>query len=326
MADIVLEKPKAGEHITVNAQAGSRFVIQFDTSQATPSKDGASFIFTFDDGARITITNFYGTESSEASPLFYLPQDVLPYEDFFARMDDHISGSDTLLLHANIPLRTAHLEPQALSPTLAADPEDELIMKEKTFTPDAMAAAESFDELSALQEGDLHIEYGNDDIFFDSSYTFLHDEDTFAEAEDLFSLENSDLTATRPHAEAGEDMVFMDFDGIFVDDAAYDEPLQHSTDDLDVLLGTKNSLSSVKDMFSHSQDGHMEMAVIGDNLPGENVQDVLYEVGITKNTDGSISLSQGWHAQNTNASFTEYTHSESDTTLIVHQTLIVNGV
>ncbi len=68
MADIILEKPPAGQHITVPAHAGARFVIKFDTSEATPKKDGANFIFTFEDGSSITITNFYGIPRSSLAP------------------------------------------------------------------------------------------------------------------------------------------------------------------------------------------------------------------------------------------------------------------
>ncbi len=86
MADITLEKPKAGEHITVPAHAGARFVIKFDTSEATPKKDGANFIFIFEDDSSITITNFYGQPQS-ILPELYWQEELMSAEDFFARLE-----------------------------------------------------------------------------------------------------------------------------------------------------------------------------------------------------------------------------------------------
>ncbi len=298
MADITLEKPKAGEHVIVEAYAGARFVVEFDPNEATPSKDGSSFIFTFDDGSSITITNFYGTDSSELTPSLYLPHEILPYDDFFARIDEEI-------LHSG----DAHQNNEARAPAHILN--NEHAMKQNIFDSD--------------MEMDFKVEYGSDDVFFDTSYTFLHDEDTFAEAEDLFGADNTDLIAPRSQAQSDEDIVFMDFNGIFVDDSVYAD-VHTPSEDMDILLGTKNSLNSVKDMFAESHEGYMEMALLGDNLQGENVHDVLECAGITKNIDGSISLSQGWHAEKSTPSFTEYTHNENEATLIVHQTLIVNGV
>ncbi len=68
MADIVLHKPPPGHHVTIPAHAGARFVVKFDTSEATPKKDGVNFIFTFEDGSSLTIKNFYGVPNSELSP------------------------------------------------------------------------------------------------------------------------------------------------------------------------------------------------------------------------------------------------------------------
>ncbi len=91
MADITLEKPPAGQNITVEAHAGARFIVKFDTSEATPKKDGANFIFSFEDGSSITITNFYGKPQSSAPELPW-HDTFVPIEDFFSSTKD-VHGS-----------------------------------------------------------------------------------------------------------------------------------------------------------------------------------------------------------------------------------------
>ncbi len=176
-------------------------------------------------------------------------------------------------------------------------------------------------------ESHLGLDYSADEVFFDTSFGLVYEED-YDEAEDLFSapLQALEFSSLGPADKVNldDDLIFMDLSDIITNDNAYNNPLEdHSS--LDVLLGSKDAVNSVQDMFSNNEHAYMEMAVLGDNIQGHNMQEMLNGIGITKNTDGSISLGQGWEAHNSGNNYGHYTHSESDTTLFVHQTLIVNG-
>ncbi len=174
----------------------------------------------------------------------------------------------------------------------------------------------------SLAQEDNDLAYGSDDVFFDASYVFLGEDDAFDEEEDFFSDNLSSLQVTS-QVIPDDDALFAELGDFFLEQN--DTDFDTSAETLDVLLGSKNSLNSVKDMFSNSDASTMEMAVLSDTIQGQNVHEVLQEAGIVKNTDGSISLGEGWTAQSSTDAFTQYTHNENDTTLLVHQTLIVTG-
>ncbi len=179
-----------------------------------------------------------------------------------------------------------------------------------------------------IDKGHLEQEYTFDEVFFDTSYGLVCEHD-FDSEEDLFaqdfedSLQNTSLSLA-DKVSMDDDLIFMDLSDLITNDSAYDLA-NNNYDNLDILLGSKDAVHSVKDMFSNNEHAYMEMAVLGDNIQGHNMQEALHSIGITKNTDGSISLGQGWEASSHARNFSQYTHSESDTTLFVHQTLIVTG-
>ncbi len=181
---------------------------------------------------------------------------------------------------------------------------------------------ESLAQEDTVYTEDSELAYGSDDVFFDASYVFLGEDDAFDEEEDLFSDNLSSLQGSSLVTQ-GDDALFADLGDFFLEQN--DTDFDTSAETLDVLLGSKSSLNSVKDMFSNNDTSTMEMAVLSDTIQGQNVHEVLQEAGIVKNTDGSISLGEGWTAQSSTDSFTQYTHNENDTTLLVHQTLIVTG-
>ncbi len=175
-------------------------------------------------------------------------------------------------------------------------------------------------------QGDVFFdeEYMSDELFFDTSYGLVYD-DGFGDDVDLFSqtLEQSSLTLT-DKVNMDDELIFMDLSDIISNDTVYSQDYDEDAN-LDILLGSKDAVHSVKDMFSNNEHAYMEMAVLGDNIQGHNMQEMLHGIGITKNTDGSIHLDQGWQASAHNGNFSQYIHAESDTTLFVHQTLIVTG-
>ncbi len=183
-----------------------------------------------------------------------------------------------------------------------------------------MVQSTTFKKIAPLENTEEEKNYIFDETFFNTSYSPMHSEDPFAEEEDLFT--HTDLSG-KVNIDS-DDLIFMDLSDIAHNDSVYGLEFDED-EDVDVLLGSKEALHSVTDMFEQSQEAFMEMAVLGDNIQGQSMQEMLHGVGITKNTDGSISLGQGWQANRHENNFSEYTHSESDTTLLVHQTLVVTG-
>ena len=70
MADITLSRPQAGQHIVLESVPDSRLVLQFPTDQATMERTGDNLVFSFEDGSKIELANFYTQYSQESMPDF----------------------------------------------------------------------------------------------------------------------------------------------------------------------------------------------------------------------------------------------------------------
>ena len=70
MANLILARPQAGQHMVVDSVPDSRLVLQFPTDQATMERSGDNLIFSFDDGSSIQLANFYTQYSQESMPDF----------------------------------------------------------------------------------------------------------------------------------------------------------------------------------------------------------------------------------------------------------------
>ncbi len=83
MADILLQKPVAGQNIELSPQAEDRLVLQFDSSSTTLTRNDDALVMTFTDGASISLTDFYVSYHSENMPVFIIEGAEVDGEEFF---------------------------------------------------------------------------------------------------------------------------------------------------------------------------------------------------------------------------------------------------
>lgn len=83
MADITLSRPQAGQHIVLESVPDSRLVLQFPTDQATMERTGDNLVFSFEDGSKIELANFYTQYSQESMPDFEVDGTLVAGADFF---------------------------------------------------------------------------------------------------------------------------------------------------------------------------------------------------------------------------------------------------
>lgn len=84
MADLLLERPLAGEQRAVSVQADSRLVLQFPMEQAALEKVGDGLLFRFADGSSVQIYNFYTQFSGAILPVFVVNGQSMLGTDFFS--------------------------------------------------------------------------------------------------------------------------------------------------------------------------------------------------------------------------------------------------
>ncbi len=90
MADIALQKPAAGQSITLTPQSEDRLVLNFDPSEATLTREGDNLTISFEDGSQLSLDNFYQAYDAETMPEFVIGDEVIPGEAFFAALDEEL--------------------------------------------------------------------------------------------------------------------------------------------------------------------------------------------------------------------------------------------
>ncbi len=90
MADILLQKPAAGQAATIIPQAEDRLVFEFSSSDATLTRDGDNLILSFEDGASVTLENFYEAYTSENMPTFLIEGAEVDGQSFFAALGEEL--------------------------------------------------------------------------------------------------------------------------------------------------------------------------------------------------------------------------------------------
>lgn len=87
MADLMLNKPEAGQHAVLQNVADARIVLGFSPSDASLERAGDDLVFTFDDGSSVALENFYTAYNGENMPDFEVDGAELSGADFFAALD-----------------------------------------------------------------------------------------------------------------------------------------------------------------------------------------------------------------------------------------------
>ncbi len=90
MADITLQKPTAGQVVTLVPQSEDRLLFDFDAGSATLTRDDNNLVMSFEDGASLVLTDFYVAYTSENMPTFLIEGAEVKGEDFFAALGDEL--------------------------------------------------------------------------------------------------------------------------------------------------------------------------------------------------------------------------------------------
>ncbi|MBP3730623.1 MAG: hypothetical protein J6I40_04035, partial [Mailhella sp.] len=86
MADLHLARPVAGAIQNISSSPDTRFVFDFATDESTMSKSGEDLVFSFGDGSKVILQNFYSTYNSESLPSFAMQGVDVAAADFFAAL------------------------------------------------------------------------------------------------------------------------------------------------------------------------------------------------------------------------------------------------
>ncbi|MCR5259155.1 MAG: hypothetical protein K6E40_13485, partial [Desulfovibrio sp.] len=84
MSDIKLTSPAVAATVAIEPNKGDNFAIAFDPSEAVMSQQDGNLVFTFEDGAQLVVSNFYGVYSKDEAPSFSFEDTVFTAQEFFA--------------------------------------------------------------------------------------------------------------------------------------------------------------------------------------------------------------------------------------------------
>ncbi|MCR5258884.1 MAG: hypothetical protein K6E40_12095, partial [Desulfovibrio sp.] len=87
MSDIKLSRPAASAVVAVEPQKGDNFAIALDPSEAVLSREGSSLVFSFEDGGKVVVDNFYDVYSKDEMPSFNIDDVAVSGEDFFTALN-----------------------------------------------------------------------------------------------------------------------------------------------------------------------------------------------------------------------------------------------
>ncbi len=90
MADIQLQKPAAGQTASITPSTDDRLVLKFETGDATLTREGDSLQMAFEDGSKVSLTDFYKAYNSENMPTFVVGDAEIGGEQFFAGMAENL--------------------------------------------------------------------------------------------------------------------------------------------------------------------------------------------------------------------------------------------
>ncbi len=90
MADILLQKPEAGQATTLTPAPEDRLVFEFNSGDALLTRVDDNLVMSFEDGSSLTLTDFYVAYTSENMPEFVIGDEVVPGEAFFAALGEDL--------------------------------------------------------------------------------------------------------------------------------------------------------------------------------------------------------------------------------------------
>ncbi len=90
MANIILQKPAAGQSISHTPQAEDILVFEFTPGDAQLERVEDNLVASFEDGSSIVLTDFYIAYTAENMPEFLIEGETVPGEAFFAALGEEL--------------------------------------------------------------------------------------------------------------------------------------------------------------------------------------------------------------------------------------------
>ncbi len=90
MADMTLQKPAAGQNITLTPQADDRVVFGFDISEAALSRENDTLVISFVDGTSISLEDFYEVFTAQNMPTLVVNDEEIDGESFFSALGEEL--------------------------------------------------------------------------------------------------------------------------------------------------------------------------------------------------------------------------------------------
>ncbi len=90
MSSILLQRPTIGQSIAIAPQTNENLNLGFTADEAELSREGENLIFSFEDGARIELTNFYNAYDAQNMPEFTIEGTTITGDAFFAALSEDL--------------------------------------------------------------------------------------------------------------------------------------------------------------------------------------------------------------------------------------------
>ena len=88
MADLTLRHPANGANQVIPSEKFDHIAFDFPSDSVVLSKEGNDLLLSFEDGSRITLTDFYTTFSKDSIPDFIVDGTSVSGSEFFAALNE----------------------------------------------------------------------------------------------------------------------------------------------------------------------------------------------------------------------------------------------
>ncbi len=320
MAHIVLQKPDAGQSSLLAPQSRDKLVFAFEAGEVLCERQDNNLTFSFHDGSSVELIDFYISYPSLDTLDILVSEGVTSEASaYFAKLALATQFVQDLEMGGAFDMYGAESASLVME---EADDDDILMgdgmdpMIELSEEPNDLAA------LAAMAEGLEDSDNASDDFLFggdgDDILLGLYGDDELygGDGDDvLLGGDGDDILDGGFGVDTiidglGDDVIALDINDILIDGSN-----DADGTDIDILLGAKNDYNA-QNITHMMSSGDIEMAVLGKEFTGQNVDEILTELGITKNTDGTVALGQGWGKGTVNGEFTTYTNDDKITIFV----------
>lgn len=90
MATITVQKPEAGQVTSLSAVADMTITLDFTPGTVALSREGEALVFSFEDGSKVALADFYAATTKESLPDFVVEGATVSGADFFAALAEEL--------------------------------------------------------------------------------------------------------------------------------------------------------------------------------------------------------------------------------------------